>query len=644
MFLIKNLTKESYFKNNESSVKMFQQTIKKVNFCGSLIGCNIHTPNYTIHCVLFYILMLDLFTYLSINFYNVYLFRNDFVLSTFCLVTLGMGFQGAIKLYVFIFHRFDMLKICSRIEKIHKSATNEKIKNVLEQNVIYTCIAGSILIPLYSMSGVLMFIYPIIYYMVFGEKILHFGFLLPFIDWQSHLGYSLNFMHHTLQICIVMSAWLFTNWQYVIFITNAFGQYDSLKILLHELNDLSTANVNGCNDREIKKYINDIAKMHIELISFLSFMENMFIYYYLIEIGSLVFQVTVTLFAVVSVTFIPGYVILVIDVFQLFVPCLVGTVLVVKGDEFYADICKLTWNSMSLRDQKSINIMLCFAKKSKTVSFVSCSEQNMFTFKKPSKSFFFKANERADEMYTKSLESSVRRYSRIIGCDIFDEAFTSNKPIFYLLFMDMISFFTISFYNIYLFRDDFIRSTFCVLTLGMGFQGAIKLYTFVFHRSDLIKVNEIVVQFQQSAKSPKIKDALELSVVNSCTAGLVLTPMYITSGILMFSYPIVYYLFFGEKILHFGFIIPGIDEESYFGYSLNFVYDSLQIFLIINATIASNIGFIMFINCTFGQYDVLKVLLQELDTLSIHNDKGCNDHLIKQYIKKISSIHVELIK
>lgn len=78
---------------------------------------------------------------------------------------------------------------------------------------------------------------------------------------------------------------------------------------------------------------------------------------------------TFSLIFLLQVTFFPGYVILVIDVFQLFVPCLVGTVLLVKGDEFYADICKLTWNEMSLRDQKSINIMLSFAKTSKTVSF-----------------------------------------------------------------------------------------------------------------------------------------------------------------------------------------------------------------------------------------------------------------------------------
>ncbi|CAO1360022.1 unnamed protein product [Diamesa hyperborea] len=369
MFLIKTARKEKYFKNNESSVKMFQKTIETVNYCGGLIGCNIHTPNYTVHCVLFYILLLDLVTYLSVNFYSVYIFRNDFVSSTFCVVTLGMGFQGAIKLYTFIFHRSDMLKICSKIENIHKSATNTKIKNVLEQNVIYTCMAGSFLIPLYTMSGILMFIYPIAYYALYGEIILHFGFLLPFIDWKSYLGYILNFMHQTLQICIVMSAWLFTNWQYVIFITNAFGQYDSLKILLNDLNDLAKTNNDGCNDKKIKDLIKDIAEMHIELTSFLTFMEKSFVIYYLIEIGSLVFQVTVTLFAVVTVTFFPGYVIIAIDVFQLFVPCLVGTVLLVKGDEFYDDICKLSWNTMSLQDQKSISIMLTFAQNSKTVSF-----------------------------------------------------------------------------------------------------------------------------------------------------------------------------------------------------------------------------------------------------------------------------------
>ena len=267
----------------------------------------------------------------------------------------------------------------------------------------------------------------------------------------------------------------------------------------------------------------------------------------------------------------------------------------------------------------------------------------MLKVKKPTKSFFFKANEEAYEMFQKSMDSYARFFCRVIGVDVLSESFHLNFAT-YFLFIDLMSFFIISFQNIYSFRNDFIRSTFCILTLGMGFQGAIKLYTFVFRRPDILQLYDLIIFFQKSVKSFKIKNALENSVLNSCIAALILIPMYIMSGILMFIYPIVYYMIYGEKILHFGFILPFIDVESHLGYALNFFYDALQIFFIINGTIASNMGFMMFITGAFGQYDALNVFLRKLDLLSKENVDGCNDQLIKQDIKEVASIHVELIK
>ena len=43
--------------------------------------------------------------------------------------------------------------------------------------------------------------------------------------------------------------------------------------------------------------------------------------------------------------------------------------LTVKGDEFYDEICKISWHTMSLRDQKSISLMISAARKSKDISF-----------------------------------------------------------------------------------------------------------------------------------------------------------------------------------------------------------------------------------------------------------------------------------
>ena len=50
-------------------------------------------------------------------------------------------------------------------------------------------------------------------------------------------------------------------------------------------------------------------------------------------------------------------------------PCLVGTILTVKGDEYFDEICKISWEIMTLRDQKSISLMISGAIKSKDISF-----------------------------------------------------------------------------------------------------------------------------------------------------------------------------------------------------------------------------------------------------------------------------------
>ena len=175
----------------------------------------------------------------------------------------------------------------------------------------------------------------------------------------------------------------------------------------------------------------------------------------------------------------------------------------------------------------------------------------MLKIKKPSKTFFFKVDDQADEMFRKALEMTDI-FTRRMGCDIFSETFTVKTFLFYALVTNMFLYFIISFYNIYIFRDDLIRSTFCVVTLGMGFQGAIKLYTFIYHRSNMLQLSELIICFQKSVKNLAIKEALENSVINCFIVGyLVLAPIYIASAFIIFMYPIVFYMVFGERILHF---------------------------------------------------------------------------------------------
>lgn len=89
------------------------------------------------------------------------------------------------------------------------------------------------------------------------------------------------------------------------------------------------------------------------------------------------------------------------------------------------------------------------------------------------RAFFFKANEEEVFPHVQDItwffckrifsKSGMWRYVRI----------NSIEFCRFFLLIDLMSFLTISFQNIYSFRNEFLRSIICILTLGMGFQGGI---------------------------------------------------------------------------------------------------------------------------------------------------------------------------
>jgi hypothetical protein len=59
--------------------------------------------------------------------------------------------------------------------------------------------------------------------------------------------------------------------------------------------------------------------------------------------------------------FIPGYFLIATIAFQLLVPCVMGTILITKGENYYLGICKVSWHLMPVSDQKSIQMIMNFA-------------------------------------------------------------------------------------------------------------------------------------------------------------------------------------------------------------------------------------------------------------------------------------------
>lgn len=95
---------------------------------------------------------------------------------------------------------------------------------------------------------------------------------------------------------------------------------------------------------------------------------DLFVSYYFIDNLSLIVLSSISLFAVSKYNFYPGYAILVMSLYQVFVPCLMGTLLIYKGEQFYDNIYNSLWYLLPVSDQKLILVLLCGAKRLQTMS------------------------------------------------------------------------------------------------------------------------------------------------------------------------------------------------------------------------------------------------------------------------------------
>jgi hypothetical protein len=84
------IRKKYFFPENATLSQMFDENFKLVKNGQKVLGMNVFDENHNYFNFLFVVLICDIVTYMGINFYDIYLFRNDMVRDTFCLVTLGM--------------------------------------------------------------------------------------------------------------------------------------------------------------------------------------------------------------------------------------------------------------------------------------------------------------------------------------------------------------------------------------------------------------------------------------------------------------------------------------------------------------------------------------------------------------------------
>lgn len=249
-------TKFDYFASSSmSNQEMFAKIIELINFVGKIDGCNIFADDFTPFNFALYWTVSNVFAHLVLTVHNVYYYGDDLFRFCFLMVTTASCTQGLPMLQTFLHQREKIKNLVKRIEKFLGNYNTKKANEIFEKWILRSCHCGLVLAFLIASCGILVAIYPIGFFIVFKEKIRHFGFELPWVDWETPMGYTLNFIYSIIIIYIFVFALYASAYLSILIIVMSFGQFEIIEMLIDELNQLITSNEKGENNLKIKKII-----------------------------------------------------------------------------------------------------------------------------------------------------------------------------------------------------------------------------------------------------------------------------------------------------------------------------------------------------------------------------------------------------
>lgn len=264
---VKIPTKSTYFKDESlSNLEMFRRIVAYVNLLAGRCGCNIFSIDFTFNSLCFYVAFGNVISCFIITFYDFILFREDLVRICFLMLTLGVGVQGLSKLYTFAYYRSNILDLVARTEKFLTNYNTRSANEIFEKWLLIICHVGLAITMLIGLCSFLIVIYPLIFYAFMNERILHFGLELPWIDWTSILGYMANFIYASSLVYLYVFGFISSCFLSISLLVSSFAQFELVKVLIEELNEIIISNVDGSRNDEIKSYIKCITDMHNELI------------------------------------------------------------------------------------------------------------------------------------------------------------------------------------------------------------------------------------------------------------------------------------------------------------------------------------------------------------------------------------------
>jgi hypothetical protein len=221
----------------------------------------------------------------------------------------------------------------------------------------------------YRLVGFITMINPFLMKLLGAELMLPYGFQLPFIEPFSLVGYSLNYLYCLLCAVNCVSGFSIGDVMLAIAIFPAFGCYELMMKMLEDLKDFE----NLCEYEEKLKReekLKEIIQVHQMLLIFIDSLEKYYKSTIFMTLGVSIVQCVASLFALITINWYVGAVMIFTIIGETFLFCIFGSYLEIMQERFRKKLSELNWVGKSQSEQKTILFILLNIGKTKSISYM----------------------------------------------------------------------------------------------------------------------------------------------------------------------------------------------------------------------------------------------------------------------------------
>ncbi|XP_039431343.1 putative odorant receptor 83c [Culex pipiens pallens] len=349
MEYIQRLERFKFFQHSFKNPSEFYTSLVEIpNKVARVAGLNIFSKDYKVFSWNLACLLTVFVVYGIVTPFTIYEVRHNVDDLIYCLVTVGIGIQGVMKMITFLVYRKELIWTQEYTQRIYQEESHTH-KQVLMGQVSLLNVMTKIIIASYIYLGFLLAMGPFLYSLMAGKKALSFGFWIPYLDRFSWPGYLCNVVMQVIMTLFICSENLGADVLHFMTMMSSRTQVDMLMIKLRSIKS---------SDLDMRDKLKEIIIRHQEHLEFVATVEMIYRSFFFVIFSTLGATLCLSLYAVATLGWVAGCIPCMFIIYEMFVYCFLATILETKEDELQQEIYKVPWYQLSISDQKSLRIVL----------------------------------------------------------------------------------------------------------------------------------------------------------------------------------------------------------------------------------------------------------------------------------------------